>query len=34
MFHDLLNERLDQVEAIGPDAAHRLNRLPNDNTRE
>jgi len=23
-----------QVEAIGPDAAHRLNRLPDDNTRK
>jgi len=29
---DLHQESINYVEAIGPDAAHRLNRLPDDNT--
>lgn len=31
---DLHAASIKYVEAIGPDAAHRLNRLPEDNTRE
>ena len=31
---DLHAASIEYVEAIGPDAAHRLNRLPDDNTRK